>query len=88
MAKPSKAKKSLEVNEVSRQIDDLAIQFVSEGKLSLDQANEIASIEDSDEARERFLELVKERHEGDRLEVADNLGHGRMGDEGFDKYLA
>jgi len=89
VSKKLKSIESSEVTEEQLERAELAVlvdQFVDEGKLLHHQAEEIALISKIKDARERFLELVKERHEADRLDVVDNSGHGRMGD--VDEYLA
>ena len=91
MAENLKRIESSEVTEEERERAELAViadQFVNEGRLSLAQAEEISLISSVEDARDRFLEFVKERHEANRSNIADNSGHERMGEEGADKYLA
>ena len=77
----SSSEKPLTQAEKARQLvelDELAKQFLNEGKLSQEESDEIASMTDPVAARERFLEISKGHYELAKNEQMNEFGGYRM----------
>lgn len=74
-ADPSKEARLRELAEVAV----LADQFVDEGRITQAEADEVSSISDPEEARERFLEISKARYEASKADALDQNGNARSG---------